>query len=633
MTVYDDCRSSAKFGALSNEHRRVLVEGSAIAPDVLEARGVRTITRPRDLPDGYNDRQRRRVPGMLFPIFRPNGQRATVFRPDKTYPDKPGWKFEQIRRDAGGGNTLDVHPFCQQWIEDTSAPLVFTEGIKKADSLTAAFRKAGIPAVVVGVVGVWNWLSGGEPIADMLDIPMQGRGVTIMFDSDLLYKWQIQLAAQRLAEHVRGRGGDVFITYLRDLKDGSKCGVDDHFAGGGSISELRLMTRRYRPEDFERIRLSRSERLRAAVEDLSHRFWTAETWVGMGGHTDRDVYLCLIRAARRHGTLHADGLRVSMAHGRLALEAKVSTRSVWKSLKRLEARGVLYRDQSERKPDKAGAFVLRAGVSHYRTKVSLQDNVTHTLQSSYAGDLHLRAPRLRWSQAAWRQPAKQRKEQLKRYRKGQAPAPPEPRPRIRRPGKTRGAFLDALDAAGGTLTVEELCGVLGRKRPRDLVRRKRTPKGRDGLLIWWIDTGVVRISGDVLTLASDWQELVEEQRRLGQEIDHESTHTDEHGEEHTTTVQGADSVAAGRYKAKQAGYRDFLKRRNGHVRASKNNGTPDGRENVANSRRARAEHFRNGPDEAFRKRLRVEQLIMQGMSPRWAHAEVYDPHGDRLGFG
>jgi hypothetical protein len=49
--------------------------------------------------------------------------------------------------------------------------------------------------------------------------------------------------------------------------------------------------------------------------------------------------------------------------------------------------------------------------------------------------------------------------------------PQEPRDRIERLGKIRGAVVDALEVAGGLLTLSELCAVLHRSRPRDLRRR------------------------------------------------------------------------------------------------------------------------------------------------------------------
>jgi hypothetical protein len=85
----------------------------------------------------------------------------------------------------------------------------------------------------------------------------------------------------------------------------------------------------------------------------------------------------------------------------------------------------------------------------------------------------------------------------------------------------RGAAVDALYAVGGSCTLEELCRILRRKRPRDLIRRKRSPKGRDGLLVWLEDAGILTVEGDVVTLAEDWLDRLEEARESGGELEAE----------------------------------------------------------------------------------------------------------------
>jgi hypothetical protein len=83
----------------------------------------------------------------------------------------------------------------------------------------------------------------------------------------------------------------------------------------------------------------------------------------MGGHSDRDVALTLVEAARRYGKLAEGGIRVERSWGTPELESKVSRRTLSKAIGRLEERGFLRRDNEGRKADKAGAFVLRAGVN------------------------------------------------------------------------------------------------------------------------------------------------------------------------------------------------------------------------------------------------------------------------------
>jgi hypothetical protein len=59
---------------LSDTDRRMLEQGSAIAADVLAESGARTIQHGRELPDVFSERQRRRAPGVLFVVHRPNSK-------------------------------------------------------------------------------------------------------------------------------------------------------------------------------------------------------------------------------------------------------------------------------------------------------------------------------------------------------------------------------------------------------------------------------------------------------------------------------------------------------------------------------------------------------------------------------
>jgi hypothetical protein len=501
---------------LETRHICQLEQESGIARDIIAERGVRTVAGGRELPKGFSWRQRRRGSGILFTVHRPNGETSWSFRPDEPDPKDPGRKYEQPSKHYGGpGNVLDAHPRMRHLLDDASEEITFIEGLKKADALTSR----GVLAVAI--TGVWNWLSDGEPIPDMLEIPVDGRRVNICFDSDQLYNPNVQDAARRLAEHLIGRGAEVFITYLSDQADGSKMGVDDFFAADGTVAQLRMLMRRYDPTDFPLVRLNRDERLQLALEDLARRFWDFE-WKGMGGHSARDVALKLIEAARHHGKVVDDGIRVTKAQGPLAIEAKVSSRTLWKVLDRLEEWGFLYRDNEGRKPDKTGAFVLRADVSHYRERRDRPEEQTLRADYLHEGDLHLRASRLRWSRPKFTP----RCGVVGGTRKVRKSVKLESRDRIKRLGKVRGAILDVLDAAGGRATVEEISIALHRSRPRDL-RRRNLPMLEAAK--------IVVVHDDVVCLTEDWLKRLEDQRELGKEIE-------------------ADELAAKRHKLKSRAF-------------------------------------------------------------------------------
>jgi hypothetical protein len=487
-------------------HIYQLEEESGITREIIKERGVRTVRRGRELPEGFSWRQKKRAPGILFTIHRPNGETSYSFRPDEPDPEQPGRKYEQPCKSLGGpGNVLDVHPSLHHLVGDRDIPVIFVEGVKKADAITTVARAASVEVLVVAITGVWNWLSEKKPIADMFDVPVTGRRVNICFDSDHLHNSSVQDAERQLAEHLIGRGADVWNAFLPDKIDGSKMGADDFLTAGHTYKELELTMRRYNPADFVTVRLRRDERLQLALADLERRFWAFE-WKGMGGHSARDVALKLIEAARRHGKVVEDGIRIEKAWGQLELEAKVSRRTLAKALKRLEEWGFLYRDNEGRKLDKTGAFVLRASVNQYGERETPGEQATRVLQDSHQGGLHLRAPRLRWSSPGYR-PRRGTVEGTRMVRQGTRRPPRDP---IKRLGKTRGAMLDVLDAAGGSATIEEIADALHRKRARD-IRRRTLPMLEDA--------GILTIDGDVVSLTEDWLEALEAQRELGKEVE------------------------------------------------------------------------------------------------------------------
>jgi hypothetical protein len=555
---------------LSDKHRITLEAGSAISRKVLEEYGVCTITRGSELPESFSGRQRERVPGILFTVTRPNGKTSCSFRPDGVDPQNPGHKYEQPCKALGGpGNVLAVPVGSHHLIDDPRIPVVFVEGMKKMLAVVSAARRAGAVVLVVAISGVWNWLSGGQPIPDLLDIPVQGREVYIGFDSDVFRNPDVTDATRRLGAYLKERGAAVYLSYLRDQADGSKTGADDYLAAGHTYGEYMATFRPFDAAELQRERLARCAALRAALLDLERRFW-AFAWSGMGGHSDRDVFRVLLDAAWESGKAVADGVRVRMAWGPLEVEAKVSRRTLSKALYRLEAAGLLYRVPDEEKSGRAGAFVLRGSVNQYGGNGGEDSVLT-------PDGLHSRAPRLRWSSPGSR-PRLGVVSGTRRVRNSQRL---RPRPPVKRLGKIRGALVDALDVAGGTLTLEELAAALHRKRPRDLARRKNpeTGKGRDGPLIMLEEAGILTIAGNAVSLTDRWLDALEDQRRLSREIDT----VDVNGR----IEAGADTLAAGDLERRRAEYRERMARR----KARKRRASEVGRKSIEESNAKRAAYL------------------------------------------
>ena len=76
-----------------------------------------------------------------------------------------------------------------------------------------------------------------------------------------------------------------------------------------------------------------------------------------------------------------------------------------------------------------------------------------------------------------------------------------------------------MEDAGGMLTLEELCEVLRRNRPRD-VRRRILPMLQKG--------GIIEVESDVVSLVGDWLARLEEERERAGEISHAEEQREEH---------------------------------------------------------------------------------------------------------
>ncbi len=496
---------------LSDIHKRMLFTESAIDRGVALERGYYTARTRSEVPECFADYQRK--PGLVIPMFSPDGETVGYqLRPDK--PRKNGPKYETPH---GISPVVDVHPRMLEEARHGTGPLLVTEGCKTGD----AGAGRDIPTVVLA--GVWMFCVPGEKpyrLKACFDyIRLEGREVFVCFDSDCMTKAGVQDALAALVAALEGRGAVVRVIYLPDAADGSKQGLDDFFAAGGTVKEMFVLARDFSPADIGGIRMSRDEKLRAAVEDL-HRRWWSEGWKGRGGHSERDVALKIIEAAPRSGRIHRDGLRVEVSWGKLQVEAKVSRRTLSKALARLEARGFVHRDNKGRKADKTGAFVMRAKVDQGREGATQE---TQELQACNRGGLPLRGvpngspnvPRLRWSQPKFT-PKRGTVAGTHRVRNSK---PPQARDRIERLGKIRGAVVDALEVSGGTATVQEIAAALHRPRARDLFRRRRTAKGHDGPAVMLEEAGIIECENDVVTLAADWRARLDDARETGGEIE------------------------------------------------------------------------------------------------------------------
>ena len=195
---------------LSAKDRRMLEVESSISREYIAGRGYYTASRLTDLPKVFKGRQRRL--GLVIPTYSPSG--ATGFRLRPNNPISPGRKYEQP---YGVGSILDVHPFNLERVRNPHVELWITEGEKTADSLASRGE------CVVSIPGVHNFAQkgsrGGEGLPCWDYVPLQGRTVNVVFDSDTLTNSGIRLALERLVALLEGKGASLYVVYLPEVGD------------------------------------------------------------------------------------------------------------------------------------------------------------------------------------------------------------------------------------------------------------------------------------------------------------------------------------------------------------------------------------------------------------------------------
>jgi hypothetical protein len=195
---------------LSTEDRRILEVESSIRPEYIAGRGYYTASRLVDVPDVFKGRQRRL--GLIIPTYSPSGAMGFRLRPKRRI--SPGRKYEQP---YGVPSILDVHPFNLERLRNPRVELWVTEGAKTADSLASRGE------CVISIPGVHNFAAkgtaGAEGVPCWEHVPLHGRTVTVVYDSDARTNAGVQLALKRLVALLENRGADVYVVYLPGVSD------------------------------------------------------------------------------------------------------------------------------------------------------------------------------------------------------------------------------------------------------------------------------------------------------------------------------------------------------------------------------------------------------------------------------
>ncbi|MFE9121050.1 AAA family ATPase [Streptomyces sp. NPDC007172] len=166
--------------------------------------------------------------GLAFTYVRPDGSQFVVLRPDDP---RGGGKYLH----PPGGRGLNVHPLARPLMGDTGAPLMIVEGTKQY--LAAVSALDGKRIFPVGMSGIrnWQWKPGGPDtpslaLPDWQWIPVVGRKIYIVVDTDALTNDAVKAGEDALAEEMTRRGGEVYRVRVPLVGGDPKTGLDDYLA-------------------------------------------------------------------------------------------------------------------------------------------------------------------------------------------------------------------------------------------------------------------------------------------------------------------------------------------------------------------------------------------------------------------
>lgn len=227
---------------LSGAHRNVLEQDSNISPEIIAGRGYYSLKKEQIISLVHQEivvpAALRATGWMGIPIWRPDGIKhgeiIRLFGSDL--------KFKYLWP-TGSRLALDVHPDAFGYLLDTTVPAMIAEGIKKADAILSAARRAGMPLLVLAANGCDGWKSkvNGSSIAspDFLEIAWEDRKVYVNSDSDYRTNNAVAAGWNGCATYLSSKTGEhrTFVV-VTPPKGTDKQGADDFLAGGHSLGDL-----------------------------------------------------------------------------------------------------------------------------------------------------------------------------------------------------------------------------------------------------------------------------------------------------------------------------------------------------------------------------------------------------------
>lgn len=253
------------------EHLRA----SGLSDETIASAQLRSVTDPAEAGAFLRWTGAGPVPAIALPNLGYDGAvNFTYLRPD--VPRQKGDRVLKYETPVGQSPRPYFAPGAAALLADPRAPLVFTEGIKKA----LAVRQAGLAAVSAPGVSCWHDVAakrageGWRLHPEVAAIALRGRRCEVVFDGgDTTRNHDVILAEARLARMLLDTGATVRLARVPFDGDG-KVGVDDWLARSKDPErDLRDMLSRGREADpllrSKQLRVEeKTEIWRAAREDL-----------------------------------------------------------------------------------------------------------------------------------------------------------------------------------------------------------------------------------------------------------------------------------------------------------------------------------------------------------------------------
>jgi hypothetical protein len=241
------------------------LEAAFIDREIAEAAGLRRVSDAEAREILCLNGRRGNFAGILFRYADPETGDTVAFRLRRDEPDleqKDGTVVEKAKYMCapGQGNHLYFPPYIPaKWLNDSSIPVVMVEGEKKALALLHILLQLlrvsaeRVPFIPIGLSGVWSWrgrvgkqvtASGSRTdvkgtIADLQKLAMIGRKITILFDSNVATKIEVQQARRQFSGWFNSQGARVYIATL-PIEAGVN-GPDDAAAKYGPEFVLELL--------------------------------------------------------------------------------------------------------------------------------------------------------------------------------------------------------------------------------------------------------------------------------------------------------------------------------------------------------------------------------------------------------